>query len=127
MLLIAIIALVLLGTAVALFARVAVMPRMKVAERLRQIDEYGFAPAAAAAIPAPDASLPPATGRLEPLANRLGELAMSRLGSNPEALRKDLRAAGLYRITPRVLIGYQVIAAIALPFQIGRASCRERV
>jgi tight adherence protein C len=81
-------------------------------ERVAEIEAYGFAagPAVADGLPAE-----PISG-VSTLANRVGELVADRFGRVRETdLRSELMSAGLYRVSPRVLLGYRVIAAIVLP------------
>ena len=50
------------------------------------------------------------------IANLIGETFGDRLGSLREGeLRKKLMAAGMYRLAPRKLLGYQVLFGLALP------------
>ena len=105
MVLLSLIALLLFGLSLVLVARAALLPRLKTAERLRQLDMYGFdapAPTHGDAIPG--------TSTLAELAAAIGRVTARRLrGVHPEQLRKELLAAGIYRVTPTALIGYRVL------------------
>ena len=112
MVLLSLIAALLVGASVALVARAVALPRLKAADRVRDISAYGF-----------NASLPAAGLRggaangpaFADLASRIGALLGSRLKSfHPDALRRDLQAAGIYRSSPQALLGYRVLAAVAL-------------
>src|SRR5688500_15906877 len=111
MILVLLIALVLVGTAAALLLRAAALPRVRASERLGEIAAYGF--------DAPLAPLAPSTPvrkPLEDLAKRLGDLAGGRLRASQEkSLRRDLLAAGLYRTSPRTVLGYRLLSAVLVP------------
>ena len=111
MIIIAFLALLLIGATAALVVRVATIPRMRVADRLRSIDEYGFAEDARPI----EVVSSPQNPRLQSLAGQIGAFAMTRLRANPEELRKELRAAGMYGLTPGALVGYRVLGAALLP------------
>jgi tight adherence protein C len=76
-------------------------------ERVRTIDLYGYgAVAPAAATPANTKS-----GALA-FAQRVGDVIGNRFGTDSDSkIRKEILAAGLYTLTPRALVGYQVVAA----------------
>jgi tight adherence protein C len=104
-----ILGLALTGIAVALVARAFALSRGRTAETLGQIDYYGFAG------PAPTVA-PNLRRGLDDIAGAVGNVFASRFGILNEAeLRQHLVAAGMYRLAPRMLMGYQVIAAIAFP------------
>jgi tight adherence protein C len=104
------IGLLLLATAVALLARGVIAARLRTAETLGQIGRYGFA------VPV---DLKPADGLrglLDSAASAIGQFLTDELKvMNEERLRKTLISAGMYDTSPRMLIGYQLLAAIALP------------
>lgn len=86
--------------------------RMRVSQRVAEIDAYGFSsePAFVPAGPATE------TQRTSELVNRLGALVARRFGRISEAdLRSELMSAGMYAVSPRTLLGYRVLAAILLP------------
>jgi tight adherence protein C len=105
-----IIGLVLLGTAVALITRGVIAARLRTADNLGQIGRYGFA----------------GTPELKPVGGLHGSIDSAAAGIgrlftedlhliNEERLRKTLIAAGMYRTSPRTVIGYQLLLAVALP------------
>jgi tight adherence protein C len=110
MTLLLIIGLVLTATAVALVARGLIVSRLRAVDTLRGIGRYGFAGVG---------QLEPAAGlrgMLDDLAGQVGRLILQQLRfGNEEHLRKQLVSAGLYRITPRMLMGYQVLLTVAVP------------
>jgi len=110
MILLLIIGLVLTATAVALVARGLIAARLRAVDTLGGIGRYGFA----------------GVGKLEPAAGikgivddfvaAIGKLILQRLRvGDEEQLRKQLMSAGMYEATPRMLMGYQVLAALGLP------------
>jgi tight adherence protein C len=102
--------LVLLGTAVALISRGVIVARLRTIDTLGQIGYYGFAGAI---------DLEPPGGMrgfLDSAASGIGLLLTERLKMlDEERLRKQLAAAGMYRTSPRTLIGYGLLGALALP------------
>src|SRR5690349_3980525 len=102
--------LVLTATAVALVARSFITARLRTADMLGSIGNYGFAGAIEADVP------PGVRGFFDDLASSLGSLLLSRLQFGSEDyLRRQLVQAGLYRMTPRMLRGYQLLFAVGLP------------
>jgi tight adherence protein C len=104
------IGLLLLATGVALVARGVIAARLRTADNLGQIGRYGFS------VPV---ELKPREGVrafLDSAANAIGFILTERLGlTNEDRLRKTLVSAGMYSMSPRMLIGYQLLAAIAFP------------
>jgi tight adherence protein C len=102
--------LVLLGTAVVLFSRALIVARLRTADTLEQIGRYGFAGTA-------DFDHEEGLrGFLDAAAAGMGRLLTERLKLvNEDRLRKTLIAAGMYTTSPRMLTGYQVLGALALP------------
>jgi tight adherence protein C len=102
--------LVLLGTAVALISRGVIVARLRTIDTLGQIGYYGFAGAI---------NLEPPGGMrgfFDSAASGIGLLLTERLKMlDEERLRKQLAAAGMYRTSPRTLIGYGLLGALALP------------
>jgi tight adherence protein C len=97
--------LALVAVAVTLFVRALMVPRVRTVEALSQIPAYGYA-----GVPEPDRS--EARNMLDELASGLGATFGRYLSSmREEALRKQLLAAGMYRVPPRRFIGYQLLAA----------------
>ena len=103
------IAVALVGTAVALFARALVMPRIRTNETLGHIPAYGFKGKQAEAESGGGVRL-----ALDGVAGMLGGLVAGRLGSETE-LRNRLRSAGLYRTSPRKFVGYRVLSLVCVP------------
>jgi tight adherence protein C len=103
--------LVLTATAVALIARAFILARLRSTEMLSTIGNYGFAGSVEIGTQSPGIR-----GFLDDVASSIGTLLLSRLQFGSEDfIRKQLVQAGLYRLTPRMLRGYQVLGAIVLP------------
>ena len=103
--------LVLTAVAVALVARSFITARLRTADMLGSIGHYGFAGGTVDLDPAPGVR-----AFVDDMANSIGSILLSRLQfGSEEYLRKQLVQAGLYRMTPRMLRGYQVLLAILLP------------
>jgi tight adherence protein C len=90
--------------------------RMRTAQRLSTIHEYGFTS---------DAVIPtilsgePKRSIFTGGATWLGDILSRRLGSvGEDEVREQLMAAGMYTTSPRTLLGYRVLAAILLPIFI---------
>ena len=102
--------LVLLATAVALLSRGAIVARLRTIDNLGQIGRYGFGGIA---------DLEPTGGLrgfFDSAAAGIGQLLTERLNIlNEERLRKNLIAAGMYRTSPRTVIGYSLLCALAFP------------
>jgi tight adherence protein C len=111
MLLLALLALCLAGAAVALAGWAIVLPRTRSAARMHALEAYGYGAVARGGSPArskDDAQRRPLTAAI----NRLGQLAARHVGTvREERLRDELLAAGLYTLSPHMLLGYRVIAA----------------
>jgi tight adherence protein C len=112
MVLLLLIGLFFLGVCVIALVRVATMHRVRTAERLADIEDYGFgAVPAALALPTR-----PASNGIADFVGRIGESFARRVGSvSEDRLRAELMAAGMYTTAPRTLLGYRVLAAILLP------------
>jgi tight adherence protein C len=104
------IGLVLTAVAVALLARSFIVSRLRSSESLAQIGQYGFSGAV---------ELDPATGLrgwVDDFAGLLGGFVVHKLKLfNEDHVRKQLVSAGMYSTSPRMLLGYQVLLAVALP------------
>ena len=110
MVLISLLLALLVGLTVVLLARAVALPRMKAAGRVREIQRYGFHSPEPVSIAA-DTDGP----ALASLATRVGNWLADRFtGIRPEPLRKELVAAGFYRLTPAALVGYRALGAVAL-------------
>lgn len=112
MVIVLLIGLLLLGSAVALVLRALSMPRVAAVDRLSQIGDYGFG-----IVPEPETVQRATLGdAVEDTAGRLGSWAANHLGNfREEDIRKQLTAAGMYRISPHTFLGYRVLCAIATP------------
>ena len=109
MILILLIGLILLATAVALIARGVIDARLRTSDNLMQIGQYGFAGTP---------ELKPTGGMrgfIDSAADGIGIFLTERLKvMNEDRLRKTLVMAGMYNTSPRTLIGYQLLGALAL-------------
>ena len=102
----------LVAATVALLARALALPRIQARERLGQFAAYGFSGGAHA----PTEQGGALSGALNGLAGSLGSVAAGRVKGLSEAeMRKELMAAGMYRLSPVALIGYRVICAVTFP------------
>src|SRR4051794_27383661 len=108
MILIALIAVVLLGTAVTLLARAGALPRMRAAQRVDEIAAYA---AAGSSVAGEETS----RHLLEGVAGRLGSVVARLAGAKTDVLRRELMAAGVYRLSPTALLGYRALATVLLP------------
>jgi tight adherence protein C len=108
--------LVLVGVALvaitaALLGRAVALPRIQARQRLAGFAAYGFGGGAR-----PTAQEGGLSGALNGLAGSLGMIAAGRMKGLSEAeMRRELLAAGMYRLSPVTLIGYRVICALAFP------------
>jgi tight adherence protein C len=111
MILLALFALALVGATVTLLAWASVLPRVRADHRLGQITAYGAAVASAG----PDATPPSSHVMLEGAASRLGALVARLVGGREHDLRRELLAAGIYRLGPTALLGYRAFATVLMP------------
>ena len=110
MTLIALTALALFGLGVALGLRAILLPRIEVAERMVQVDVYGYV------------AKEPATGETErvsglaALATRIGAALMRRYPDrfDEDEIRYNLTAAGMYGTEPLTFLGARVLAAAGM-------------
>src|SRR3954451_17654639 len=103
------IGLFLTALAVALGARVVIASRLRAVDSLAGIDRYGFA----GTIDHRRAHGIKET--MENLAAAIGNLILRQLRfGNEDNVRRLIVSAGLYRLTPRMLIGYQVRLGLEL-------------
>jgi tight adherence protein C len=102
--------LLLLGTAVALVSRGVIVARLRTIDTLGQIGRYGFGGGA---------ELQPVGGLrgfIDSAAAGLGLLITEHLRIlDEERLRRNLISAGMYRTTPRTVVGYSLLCAVGLP------------
>ena len=102
----------LLGGAVALAGRAAVFGRIRAASRLEELAPYGFGAGETA-------NGDQRGDTVEGVARRVGDLTAEHLSSvKDDDLRRELMAAGMYRTSPRTLLGYRVLAALVLPILV---------
>ncbi len=109
-LILALLAITLLGASVALVAWATALPRLQADKRIGLIADYGRA-----RILGDTTAEGSEGGALDGLAQRLGDLAGRALGARDQDLRRELMAAGLYKLSPAALMGYRVLAAGAMP------------
>jgi tight adherence protein C len=106
-----IIGLVLVGAAVTLLLRAISTSRMRATENLGAIQAYGYGGAQA-----PETSGGPLRGVVDEIADVVGGIMAGRFGKSREAeLRRELVAGGLYSLSPRKFMGYQLISALSFP------------
>lgn len=109
MLLFALIGITLAGVAATQLARVIASGRFRAVETLAQIDAYGYG--ASLREEAPRGTFRYA---LDALADRVGIFASRRHTVEEDAdLRRQLVAAGFYRVSPRTFLGYRLIGGVA--------------
>lgn len=111
MILILLIGLLLIGVSFGLFARSLLLPRLRAAESLRQIDVYGFSGTVPITSTTPS-KLPKLHLRegIDSLALWFGQLISSRFTNvSEENLRRLLQGAGFYTVQPRRFVGYQAL------------------
>jgi tight adherence protein C len=107
---------VCIGVAVAALLFAFGARRMRTAQRLSTINEYGFT--SEAVIPT-ILSAEPKRSIFTGGATWLGDLLSRRVGSvGEDEMREQLMAAGMYTTSPRTMLGYRVLAAILLPVVI---------
>lgn len=95
--------LLLVGVATASLAAALSTARTRADVRVREIGLYGYS---AAAKPATDTGFD-----AQAVAERVGEAVGKRFGTESDSrLKREIQAAGLYKLTPRALVGYQVLA-----------------
>jgi tight adherence protein C len=106
------IGLLLVAVSARMFIHAAVLPRIKLAQHLREIEAYGFE-----TIGAPGAT-PGRVGladRLAQLSERVGATMMRALPAIPALKQRELSAAALYDVSPETMHGYRTLAALLLP------------
>jgi tight adherence protein C len=101
--------LLLISGAVTLLMRAAAFPRLRAEHTIAQITDYGYMHGATEA----DEGRGSLFGPLDQIASAIGLLFGRWLGLQREtSMRKGLIAAGLYRIDPRRLVGYQLLIGV---------------
>lgn len=109
--LILLVAILLIGVAAALGLRAFAFPKIAASQRLAEIGAYGFAGPVTEA----EHVKTPLRVRFDALALRLGARLDRRITREREQeLRRQLSAAGLYRMTPVKFVGYRALATAAL-------------
>jgi tight adherence protein C len=104
------IGLLLLAAAVVLITRGVIAGRLRTADNLGQIGRYGFAGTPELT---PTGGL---RGFFDSTAGAIGRFLTENLHLvNEDRLRKTLISAGMYRVSPRTLIGYQLLFGVGLP------------
>jgi tight adherence protein C len=107
---------VCLGIAVAALLFAFGARRMRTAERLSTIHEYGFT---SEAVMPTILSGEPKRSVFTGGATWLGDLLSRRFGSvNEDEMREQLMAAGMYTTSARTMLGYRVLAAVILPILV---------
>ncbi len=107
---------VCLGVAVAALLFAFGARRMRTAQRLSTIHEYGFT---SEAVMPTILSSEPKRSIFTGGATWLGDVLSRRLGSvNEDEMREQLMAAGMYTSSPRTMLGYRVFAAVILPILV---------
>lgn len=105
-----------LGISLAAFLFAFGARRMRTAERLSTIHEYGFT--SEAVVPT-ILGAEPKRSIFSGGATWLGDLLSRRMGSvGEEQMHEQLMAAGMYTTSPRTMLGYRVLAALLLPILI---------
>jgi tight adherence protein C len=104
--------LLLVAISARLFIHAAVLPRIRLAHHLREIEAYGFEGMGAPGTTQGRQSL---ATRLAKLAERVGATMMRALPAVPALKRRDLSAAALYDVSPETVHGYRTMAAVLLP------------
>jgi tight adherence protein C len=103
----------LIGLSVASILAAAGTRRLRTAERLSTIHDYGFT-----AEPQVETYLThqPRTSPFSAFATWLGELLGRRFGVvGEDQVRDRLMSAGMYTMSPRTLVGYRFVATLVLP------------
>jgi tight adherence protein C len=104
-----IVGLALFGFALVVIGRAFVAPRLRAAHSVAGIEQYGFS----ATLRIDDAE---SRSVINDLASLVGNVVSGRFGILREAeLRQHIVSAGMYRLSARMLLGYQVLAVVALP------------
>ena len=110
MILVLLLGLLLLAGAVTLILQGWRFTQAKTSETLEQIGAYGFAAEEKVA-----SETAPHGSAIQRLADRIGAIAPDVLTGSKGGIRKKLIVAGLYETSPRMVVGYRILLAIALP------------
>jgi tight adherence protein C len=116
MTLIAITALVLFGVVVALTLRALLLPRLEAAQRVGQVEVYGYA----STDPQTADTSPDGEHSLRDLLASVGAALVRRYPTrlDEDEIRRRLTAAGIYTFPPLAFVGARAIAAVVLPVMI---------
>jgi tight adherence protein C len=107
MALLVILALFLAGTAVALVARAAVLPRIRADRSVGRIAAYGYA-SAEATVEAPERK-----AVFPRIAAGIGEIVTrGRTSERQNEVRKLIRAAGFWELNPNAVLGYRILGTV---------------
>jgi tight adherence protein C len=109
MILLVLLGITLAGVATALLARAIGNPNLRGAPPVAQIQRYGFTRRARGERPKVALG-----GLFDRAADSVGERFVARFGKGDE-IRRELVAAGMYRISATKFLGYRVLATVALP------------
>jgi tight adherence protein C len=108
MILLLLLGIALAGIATALLARAVANPNLRGAPPVVQIQRYGFTKRRG------DRPKVAIGGLFDRAADSVGERFVGRLGKGDE-IRRNLVAAGMYRVTVTKFLGYRILATIGLP------------
>jgi tight adherence protein C len=113
MTLIAITALVLFGVVVALTLRALLLPRLEAAERIGQVEVYGYV----SPTPSPGGTTSDDGRTLRRLAESVGVALARRYPGrfDEDKIRRQLTAAGIYAFPPLAFVGARAMAAVVTP------------
>src|ERR1700722_9073767 len=101
--------LAMLALGLVIIGRAFVAPRLRAAHSVAGIEQYGFS----ATLRIDDVE---SRSIINDLASIVGEAVSGRFGILREAeLRQHIVSAGMYRLSARMLLGYQVLAATVIP------------
>jgi tight adherence protein C len=107
------IALILFGVSIALILRAVALPRIRTSQQIDSLKLYGFEPPAPVGAGTAQQQRPV----FADLAAALGNVMARRLrGVRPDDLRRELLAAGMYRVSPNALLGYRVLGFLVIGF-----------
>jgi tight adherence protein C len=108
MILLLLLGITFVGIGTALLARAIANPSLRGAPPVVQIQRYGFTKRRG------DRPKVAIGGLFDRAADSVGERFVGRLGKGDE-IRRDLVAAGMYRVTVTKFLGYRILATIGLP------------
>jgi tight adherence protein C len=109
MVILLLIGIVLAGVAMALLARAAANPALRSTQPVAQIQRYGFSRRGRS-----ERAKAALGGVVDRAADSVGERFLDRWG-NADDIRRQLVAAGMYRVTANTFLGYRLLATIGVP------------